>query len=234
MGFWLVKGSLSNLESGRFKGIRELPWDILDSLEGSDVVHKLKEKELLEFECKSFQIRQVGVNGDSFDLMLAGTCHQCLVLKLIEPRSLLNPMMGFGSGRSFLGFESPSKIGLLGLNVCRWCLLGGRFGKFGETLVEPRISGDQMGSPVSLCNGLYARLLLMGKSNGDLSVESRETTEEEEYGVFPVMERRRTRSGVAKIDEANDEIYNCNSEKIHIANRLKAKMAVRVVSACFN
>ncbi|KAH0892905.1 hypothetical protein HID58_055334 [Brassica napus] len=93
---------------------------------------------------------------------------------------------------------------------------------------------DQMGSPVSLCNGLYARLLLMGKSNGDLSVESRETTEEEEYGVFPVMERRRTRSGVqfaydgpeikAKIDEANDEIYNCNSEKIHIANRLKAKM----------
>lgn len=53
-----------------------------------------------------------------------------------------------------------------------------------------------MGSPVSLCNGLYARLLLMGKSNGDLSVESRETTEEEEYGVFPVMERRRKRSGV--------------------------------------
>ncbi|KAL0677973.1 hypothetical protein Bca4012_005954 [Brassica carinata] len=58
------------------------------------------------------------------------------------------------------------------------------------------VSSDQMGSPVSLCNGLYARLLLMGKSNGDLSVESRETTEEEEYGVFPVMERRRTRSGV--------------------------------------
>ena len=53
-----------------------------------------------------------------------------------------------------------------------------------------------MGYPVPLCNGLYARLLLMGKSNGDLSVESRETTEEEEYGVFPVMERRRTRSGV--------------------------------------
>ncbi|WZZ38911.1 hypothetical protein YC2023_035170 [Brassica napus] len=28
---------------------------------------------------------------------------------------------------------------------------------------------DQMGYPVPLCNGLYARLLLMGKSNGDQS-----------------------------------------------------------------
>ena len=72
MGFWLAKGSLSNIESGRFKGIREIPWDRLDGLEGADVVHKLKEKELLEFECKSFQIRQVGVNEDPFDPMLAG------------------------------------------------------------------------------------------------------------------------------------------------------------------
>ncbi|CAN6814924.1 unnamed protein product [Brassica oleracea var. botrytis] len=73
----------------------------------------------------------------------------------------------------------------------------------------------------------------MGKSNGDLSVESRETTEEEEYGVFPQFAYDGPEIK-AKIDEANDEIYNCNSEKIHIANRLKAKMAVRVVSACFN
>ncbi|CAH8320479.1 unnamed protein product [Eruca vesicaria subsp. sativa] len=56
-------------------------------------------------------------------------------------------------------------------------------------------------------------------SNGD---PLRDSTKEEEYGVFPVMERRRKRSGVERIDEADDEIYNCNSEKIHIANRLKA------------
>ena len=82
MGFWLAKGSLSNIESGRFKGIRELPWDILNGLEGSDVVHKLKEKELLEFECKSFQIRQVGVNGDPFDPMLAGAWYELVELLL--------------------------------------------------------------------------------------------------------------------------------------------------------
>ncbi|KAF3524788.1 hypothetical protein F2Q69_00047897 [Brassica cretica] len=72
MGFWLVKGSLSNLESGRFKGIREIPWDLLDVLEGADVVHKLKEKELLEFECTNLQIRQFCVNEDPPDPMWAG------------------------------------------------------------------------------------------------------------------------------------------------------------------
>ncbi|KAF2539178.1 hypothetical protein F2Q68_00019754 [Brassica cretica] len=39
---------------------------------------------------------------------------------------------------------------LLGLNVCRWCLLGGRFGMFGETLVEPWISGLQDPPPSNL------------------------------------------------------------------------------------
>ncbi|KAG5383754.1 hypothetical protein IGI04_035224 [Brassica rapa subsp. trilocularis] len=144
----MIKGDLYNGRLGAYimlrdkgpNGIRELPWDLLDGLEGSDAVHKLKEKELLEFECKSFQIRQVGVNEDPFDPMLAGARYGLVELllavydvsllvemlswspmsglKLIEPASfqlrqrfLLNPMMGFGSGRSFLGLESPSKVG---------------------------------------------------------------------------------------------------------------------------
>ena len=46
------------------------------------IVHKLKEKELLEFECKSFQIRQVGVNEDPFDPMLAGARYGLVELLL--------------------------------------------------------------------------------------------------------------------------------------------------------
>lgn len=100
---------------------------------------------------------------------------------------------------------------------------------------------EQMGSPVSLCNGgLDARRLVIG----DLS--SRETTEEEEdYAVFSGEEEEEEEEDgwredrfcfyfvkqfayddpeiKAKIDEADNEIYNCNSERIHIANRLKAK-----------
>lgn len=109
---------------------------------------------------------------------------------------------------------------------------------------------EQMGSPVSLCNGgLDARRLVIG----DLS--SRETTEEEDdYAVFSGEEEEEEDEEdeedgwredrfcfyfvkqfayddpeiKAKIDEADNEIYNCNSERIHIANRLKAKRAERL------
>jgi len=37
------------LVSGRFEGLSELPGNLLNGLEGADVVHRLKEKELLEF-----------------------------------------------------------------------------------------------------------------------------------------------------------------------------------------
>ncbi|KAG5407908.1 hypothetical protein IGI04_014027 [Brassica rapa subsp. trilocularis] len=107
----VIKGALYNGRLGAYimlrdkgpNGIREIPWDLLDGLEGSDVVHKLKEKELLEFECKSFQIRQVGVNEDPFDPMLAGA--------RTADKLLLTPMMGFASGRFFIGLESSSKVG---------------------------------------------------------------------------------------------------------------------------
>ncbi|KAF8052386.1 hypothetical protein N665_1564s0008 [Sinapis alba] len=104
---------------------------------------------------------------------------------------------------------------------------------------------EQMGSPVSLCD---ARRLVIGKSNGDLS--SRETTEEDDYAVFSGEEEEEEEGEwcgedrfcyyfvkqfayddpeiKAKIDEADNEIYNCNSERIHIANRLKAKRAERL------
>ncbi|WZZ32411.1 hypothetical protein YC2023_015812 [Brassica napus] len=35
--------------SGRFEGVTELPGNLIYHLEGADVVHRLKEKELLEF-----------------------------------------------------------------------------------------------------------------------------------------------------------------------------------------
>ena len=83
MGFLLqVKNLIFFFEPGRFKRIRELPWDPLDGLEGSDVVYKVKEKELLEFEFKSFQIRQVGVYGDPPDPMLAGAWYELVELLL--------------------------------------------------------------------------------------------------------------------------------------------------------
>ncbi|KAF3486361.1 hypothetical protein F2Q69_00052580 [Brassica cretica] len=55
----------------------------MDGLEGDDVVHKLKEKELLEFECKKLQIRQVGVNEDPHDPMLAGAWYELAELLLV-------------------------------------------------------------------------------------------------------------------------------------------------------
>ena len=71
------------LEPGRSKGIRDIPWDLLDGLDGDDVVHKLKVKELLEFECKKLQIRQVGVNEDPHDPMLAGAWYELAELLLV-------------------------------------------------------------------------------------------------------------------------------------------------------
>ncbi|CAH8325801.1 unnamed protein product [Eruca vesicaria subsp. sativa] len=101
-----------------------------------------------------------------------------------------------------------------------------------------------MGSPVSLCDGgLDAPRLVIAKSNGDLS--SRETTEEEDFAVFSGEEEEWCGENrfcfyfvkqfayddpeiKAKIDEADNEIYNCNSERIHISNRLKAIRAERL------
>ena len=59
MGFWLQVRNLILLEPGRFKGIRELPWDLLDGLKGSDLVPDLKRKELLDINVGLLQIRQV-------------------------------------------------------------------------------------------------------------------------------------------------------------------------------
>lgn len=112
--------------------------------------------------------------------------------------------------------------------------------------VLPKHLLEQMGSsPVSICE---ARRLVIGKSNGDLS--SRETTEEEDYAVLFSGEEEEMEGEwcgenrfcfyfvkqfayddpeiKAKIDEADNEIYNCNSERIHIANSLKAKRAERL------
>ena len=59
MGFWLQVRNLILLKPGRFKGIRELPWDLLDGLKGSDLVPDLKRKELLDINVGLLQIRQV-------------------------------------------------------------------------------------------------------------------------------------------------------------------------------
>ncbi|KAF3536572.1 hypothetical protein F2Q69_00024838 [Brassica cretica] len=68
------------LEPGRFYRITKLPGNFLDCLECAEVVHKLKEKELLKFECKKLQIRQIGVNGDPPDPMLAGAWYELVEL----------------------------------------------------------------------------------------------------------------------------------------------------------
>ncbi|KAG2323668.1 hypothetical protein Bca52824_016881 [Brassica carinata] len=66
----------------KFKGIRKLSWDLLDGLEGADVVPRLKGKELLEFECLRLQIRQFGVNEDPPDPMMAGAWYGLIELFL--------------------------------------------------------------------------------------------------------------------------------------------------------
>lgn len=105
-----------------------------------------------------------------------------------------------------------------------------------------------MSAPILLCDGFDVRRFLIGKLNGDVS--STVTTEEDDEGVFSgdslhgdvAEEEEEEWSGEnrfcfyfvkqfayddpeikAKIDEADNEIYRCNSERIHIAKRLKAK-----------
>ena len=48
----------------------------------AEVVPNLKEKELLELDGKNLQIRQVGVNGDPPDPMLAGARYEIVELLL--------------------------------------------------------------------------------------------------------------------------------------------------------
>ncbi|KAF3600182.1 hypothetical protein F2Q69_00035594 [Brassica cretica] len=74
-----------NWLNGGTKGITKLSWNVLDCLECAEVVHNLKERELLELDGKNLQIRQVGVNEDLLDPMVAGC--------------------------SFLELESSSKVG---------------------------------------------------------------------------------------------------------------------------
>lgn len=87
--------------------------------------------------------------------------------------------------------------------------------------------------------------ILLGKLNGDES--STVTTEEDEEAVFSGEEW----SGEnlycfyfvkqfayddpeikAKIDEADNEIYHCNTNRIHIANRLKSKRVSKLFRFC--
>ena len=62
--------------SGRFEGITKLPKNLLDGLEGAEVVPNMKEKELLELAGKKLQIRQVGVNEDPPDPIWAGAWNE--------------------------------------------------------------------------------------------------------------------------------------------------------------
>jgi len=64
------------LVSGRFEGITKLPGNLLDGLEGAEVVPNLKEKELLELDGKKLQIRKVGVNEDPPDPIWAGAWNE--------------------------------------------------------------------------------------------------------------------------------------------------------------
>ncbi|KAF2564007.1 hypothetical protein F2Q70_00018609 [Brassica cretica] len=59
MGFWLQVRNLILLEPGKFKGIRELPWDLSGCLIGTDVVPYLKRKELLDINVGLLQISQI-------------------------------------------------------------------------------------------------------------------------------------------------------------------------------
>lgn len=97
-----------------------------------------------------------------------------------------------------------------------------------------------MSSPILLCDGFDVRQFLVGKLNGDVS--STVTTEEDDGGLFSGDGEEEEWSGEnrfcfyfvkqfvyddpeikAKIDEADTKIYRCNSDRIQIVNRLKAK-----------
>ncbi|KAF3550784.1 hypothetical protein DY000_02005113, partial [Brassica cretica] len=60
------------IESLILMGITKLPGNLLDCLKCAEVVPNMMEKELLELDGKNLQIRQVGVNGDPPNPMLAG------------------------------------------------------------------------------------------------------------------------------------------------------------------
>ena len=68
------------LVSGRFEGVSELPGNLINGMEGADLVLALIEKELLEFECKRLQIRQFGDNGDLLIPMWAGAWDEVVEL----------------------------------------------------------------------------------------------------------------------------------------------------------
>lgn len=99
-----------------------------------------------------------------------------------------------------------------------------------------------MSVPIILCDGFNVRRILIDKLNGDES--STVTTEEDDDFVFsgdslPEEEEWSGENSIcfyfvkqfacddtvikAKIDEADNEIYHCNSERILIANKLKSK-----------
>jgi len=98
-----------------------------------------------------------------------------------------------------------------------------------------------MSASILLCDGFDVRRILTGKLNGDES--STVTTEEDDEAVFSGEEWCGESSYCfyfvkqfayddpeikAKIDEADHEVYHCNTDRIHIANRLKSKRAARL------
>ncbi|VVB00370.1 unnamed protein product [Arabis nemorensis] len=109
-----------------------------------------------------------------------------------------------------------------------------------------------MSSPIVLCDGFDVRQFLIGKLNGDVS--STVTTEEDDGAVFSgesshgdLVDEEEEWSGEnrfcfyfvkqfvyddpeikAKIDESDTKIYRCNSDRIQIVNRLKAKRVERL------
>ncbi|XP_010462171.1 PREDICTED: proton pump-interactor 4-like [Camelina sativa] len=107
-----------------------------------------------------------------------------------------------------------------------------------------------MSAPILLCDGFDVRRIVIGKLNDDESSTVTLTTEEDDdEAVFSgdsLLEEEEW-SGEnrfcfyfvkqfayddpeikTKIDEANDEIYHCNTDRIHIANSLKSKRAERL------
>ncbi|XP_010500943.1 PREDICTED: proton pump-interactor 4-like isoform X2 [Camelina sativa] len=107
-----------------------------------------------------------------------------------------------------------------------------------------------MSAPVLLCDGFDVRRTVIGKLNDDESSTVTVTTEEDDdEAVFSgdsLLEEEEW-SGEnrfcfyfvkqfayddpeikTKIGEANDEIYHCNTDRIHIANSLKSKRAERL------
>ncbi|KAF2560988.1 hypothetical protein F2Q70_00014744 [Brassica cretica] len=79
MGFWLQVRNLILLESGRFEGIRELPWDLPGCLIGTDVVPILKRKELLDINNSSWTPRI------SPDWLKLSPGRQCLAPQMSGP-----------------------------------------------------------------------------------------------------------------------------------------------------